>query len=66
MFLWLEVSQDKYELPIMVCESSDELAIECHTTAINIRSQVSKFNKGAVKTCRYRKVKVDDKLDEAI
>lgn len=64
MKLWLEVSQDRYELPLMVCESAEELAVACGTTSVNIRSQISKFKSGVVQTCRYRTVVLNEKLDE--
>lgn len=66
MKLWLEVTQDRYELPIIVCDSSEELASYVGTTSINIRSQVAKYNAGVVKTCRYRMVPFDVKLDEVV
>ena len=61
--VWMEVSKDKYELPIRVADSIGELAKMCHTTQNNISSQFYHYKAGRQKTCRFRKVEIDDEED---
>lgn len=62
--LWLEVTQDKYELPVAVASNPYELAEMTGTTPGGIKSMVSKYKHGKVKQCRWRKVEVEDEDDE--
>ena len=41
-FVWMRVSQDKYELPTAVADSSVELAKMCHTNENCVRSSASR------------------------
>lgn len=42
MFVWMKVTKDKYELPVAVADSANELARILNTTANNISSSLSK------------------------
>lgn len=56
MKLWLEVTKDKYELPLAVADSAKELAQMVGTTESNVRSN---FYKRAEKS-RFQRIIVDD------
>ena len=58
--LWLEVTQDKYELPLAVAIDQHELARMRGTTAAKIRACYSKYKTGKSKQCRYRRVEVEE------
>ena len=66
MTLWMLVTEDKYELPLMVTDTLAELAKRTNTTASAICQTMKyyrcrKDNKWRTKTnCRYVKVEVDD------
>lgn len=54
MRIWMKVTKDKYELPLIVADTAEELAQKCGTSANNIRSTVShaakqNFRSGFVK-----------------
>jgi len=57
MNIWLKVTQDKYELPVAVADSSEELARMCGVTASSIHSSMSHAKDGTRKT-PYRKVRI--------
>lgn len=54
--LYIYTTADDKELPIYVCDSVMELSRLTHSTEINISSQISKYNRGDIKTCRYKRV----------
>lgn len=53
-YLWLLVTKDKYELPILVADTANELAKMTGTTKNNVVSQISRGNKKSM----YRRVRV--------
>lgn len=57
MKLYLKVTKDKYELPLAVADSPEELAIMVGTTPKNVLSCISK------KYPTWKKVIVDDEED---
>lgn len=59
MRLYLEITQDKYELPIMVCESAAELARRTGLTENNVYSQISKGRKNNWKP-RFISIEVEE------
>ena len=58
MVVWMEVTKDKYELPVAVAESAVELAGIVNKTVNNIRSSQS-HGYGT-----YLKVVIDDEESE--
>ena len=56
--IWLEVTRDKYELPVKIADSVEELAEMCGTSKNTIMSTISNWKKGRLKTCRFRKVEL--------
>ena len=60
MRLWMKVTLDELELPLIVASSCAELAFLCGTTERAIRSAVCRYNKGQTKICPYRVVWMED------
>lgn len=59
MTLWMKVTKDKYELPLIVAASLTELANICGVSKGSISSSIYHNIHDGVKTC-YRKVEVED------
>lgn len=59
MTLWLKVTNDKYELPLIVADSAKELAEQLGKRTNNIYSAISKARRRG-KNPVYRKVVVED------
>lgn len=57
--VYMEITKDKYELPIAVADTAGELAKICGTTKNAILSSISKSNIGFIKP-RYIRVKIED------
>jgi hypothetical protein len=70
MILWMEVSTDEYELPLAVATSPRELeklrGLGKHTvvSAYNKYLKRKKTNKNKEPFCRFRRVEVDDEINE--
>lgn len=60
MKIWMKVTQDEFELPLAVADSSYELAKMCGTTANNVRSTVAKAKSGIIKNPSFVMVKVEE------
>lgn len=56
-YLWFAVTKDKYEFPIFVCDSAEELAEHFGTTLNNVRSSVSHAEREG-RRGKYRRVRV--------
>ena len=54
--LYLEVTQDEYELPLKVANSPEELAKMCGTTKAAVCSAISHYKAGRRKKTRFRSV----------
>ncbi len=57
--VWMKVTQDEYELPIIVADSALALAQKCGTSVNNIHSSWSKYHTGRHSSSPYRKVRID-------
>lgn len=55
---WIAVTADKYELPVIVADSSTELAEKLGTTATSIRVRACKQKDGSKSGVRIYKVEV--------
>lgn len=53
--LYMIVTQDKYELPLFV-GTCQEVAEKAHTKTCVIYSSLCHFERGRLKTCKYRRV----------
>ena len=60
MTLWMEVTMDELELPVVIAGSADELARICHTNTNNIYSATSKMRRQKRKRSRFVKVEIDE------
>ena len=61
-YLWMAVTEDKYELPIAVSDTCAELARKVGRENSTVKSLVSRsLSKGG--KCKYIKVEIDDCLD---
>lgn len=59
MTIWMSVSRDKYEYPIHMAESIEELAELCGVKVTSIRSYICHAKKDG-RWCKYVKVEVED------
>lgn len=60
--LWMMVSSDKYELPLIVCDSAAELSRIVGIKEKSIYEQASRAKAGKQKFCHFVKVRVN--IDE--
>lgn len=58
MTLWMEVTQDEFELPVCVADSIQELAEAAGTTKRNIQYALSKRKRGITKHGRFVRVEI--------
>lgn len=58
--VYMMITNDKYELPLAVADTVEELASIVNTTPNSIYSAMSHFknNKDLYKSCKYIKVKI--------
>ena len=63
MTVWLYVSKDEYELPLVVADSVSQLAKKLGVTSNAIHSAMSISRKLGYK-CRYVKVVIDETEDD--
>lgn len=57
--LYMEVTPDKYELPVRVADSVGELAEMCGCGKRTIQSAITHYNAGYCNS-KYRRVVIDD------
>lgn len=60
MKLYLRVGKDKYELPLAVADSTQELAKKCGISYKTITNEIAKWKAGEIKNPRFVVVEVDD------
>ena len=58
-YIWMKVTNDKYEYPVEIADSAGQLAIKCGTTAESIRSAIYHSKKTGYR-CIYQKVKFEE------
>ena len=59
MILYIAMTRDKYQLPMAVAETTEELARMMGVSGSTIRSHLSKVKSGIVKKPRYEKVVIE-------
>ena len=64
MVLYLKVTNDKYELPLAVATSAEELARMTGANANTIRAAVCHYEKGRVKNSVYKRVRIEDEEEQ--
>lgn len=62
--IWMLVSSDRYELPIYVADTPEELSKLCGATVSTIKTSVSKARHGRIRRCRYVKCEVEADEDD--
>ena len=62
-YYYLLVTQDKYELPLAVCDTAAELGAMLGVAATTIRSAAYRAERGWYKHPRYRRVPKEGKDD---
>ena len=60
MILYMEVTSDKYELPVAIAESPNELAKMTRTSSSIIRSAICHMKESGRVRSKYLKLEVDD------
>lgn len=61
--VWMRITRDKYELPLAIADSAEELAEICNVKRETVASMVSSYEKGKLKTSRYICVNVEEDED---
>ena len=61
--VYLKVSHDKYELPLVVADSVREMAEICGVPENNISSLISKYEHGILKWTSFRKVVIPEDME---
>lgn len=60
MTLYIEVTNDEYELPVAVAESARELAEMRGVAKHTVLSALCKYRKGITQKCKYMKIEVSE------
>ena len=60
MKIWMEITTDKYQLPLVVADSCTELAGAVGKKANDISSHIGHFKRGDLKKQRFVCVEVED------
>lgn len=58
--IWMEVTRDKYELPIRIADSAKELAEAAGTTLNNVRSAASHYKHGRHPVSRFHAIEAEE------
>ena len=61
--VYLKVSHDKYELPLVVADSVREMAEICGVPENNISSLISKYEHGILKCTSFMKVVIPEDME---
>ncbi len=64
MKVYMEVTQDEYELPLAIADSPTELARICGTSSTNVRSAVCRWKSGEHVRSRFIVVEIDEDDDD--
>lgn len=63
MKIWMKLTNDKYQLPLIVADSAVELARLCNTTSNNVVSTNSHYRKGRIINPSYICVTIEEGED---
>lgn len=58
--VYMKVTNDKYELPIYVCDSIDELSEKTNVKKASLRTAIYKAKVSKTKKCIYQQVRLED------
>lgn len=62
--VYMKVTKDRFELPIVVADSAYELARLCGVDVSTIKYSISRQSKHIIKNSQYKRVWVSDLEDE--
>lgn len=62
MVLWIAITADKYELPLIVADTPEELAQLAGVAVGSVRSCYSRYKNGRRKKSRYICVEIPDEI----
>lgn len=57
-YIWMKITKDKFELPVAVADSCEELADICGVSAYTVRNSWRRYAKGKIKKTKYIMVKI--------
>lgn len=61
-YIYIQVTNDKYEFPVLLADTPKEMAEKAHTTPARVRADISRQKKG-VKS-KFKRVEVtEDEID---
>ncbi len=60
MVVWMEVTKDKYELPVAVADDAYKLSELTGASVNNIRSTVCRYEHGEIKRSRFVRVEMEE------
>lgn len=58
--VYMKVTNDKYELPIYVCDSINELSKKTNVKQSSLRMAIYQSKKSKNKKCIYQQVRLED------
>lgn len=64
MIVWMKVTKDKYQIPLILADSAPELARQCGATINTIRSSASHYKSGRIKYPSYISVDIAESEDD--
>lgn len=59
MKIWLKVTDDEYEFPLQIADTSTELAKKCNVSVNTVLSSLCRERKGVCWSC-YKCIEVED------
>lgn len=65
MVIYMEVTQDEYELPVVIADDLAELSWRSRTTKNAIKSAISHLKSGKIKKSRFIKVEIPEGEENA-
>lgn len=65
-YIYMLVTEDKYELPVMVASSASQLAKMCGVTANTVLAMAWRHDKGIHKRSKYVRVKLEEGDDDEL
>ena len=66
MTVYMEITQEKFELTFFVADTIHEMALKTGLKHNNISSQISKYKKGVYKKPRFICVEIENSASELI
>ena len=62
--VWMLLTNDKYELPLVIADTVNELARIIGKRPLTIRGMVSRYERGIKKRCIYQRVRIPDDAED--